>query len=208
MAVVTPIAPLTRRVTGAYRDATPEQLAAGELWYPEAHAVAVAQATEYGVLTETAAGVLAAFSPRTGWGPNIMLAERFLATEGRLERYGTLGRSTNQARRIYEGESPDMVLRGPKTNAFFHAILTAGDTDTAVIDRHAWDLLVGQRGANPPTNRQYREADEKMQRAAAILGVKVSVVQATTWLVQRAKFWQPGAFDGGRPAFIEGAASW
>lgn len=207
MAVVTTIEPLTRRVTSAYRGATEQQIQAGHLWYPEAAAVAVAQAAEYGVLTETAAGVLAAFSPRLGWGPNIMIAERFLASGGTLNR-GCLGRSLAQAKAIYDGTDPDVVLRGPKTNAFFHAILSEGTSETAVIDRHAWDLLVGKRGATPPTAKQYAAADARMQSAAKILGVSVHATQAVTWLVQRAKHWAPGAFDGTRPQYLEGAAAW
>lgn len=200
--------PLTRRATTTYRNATPQQVEAGHSWYPEAHQVAASQAGTYGVTIEVAAGVLAALSPRLGWGPNVMLAERMLATGGTLDR-GGLGRSLAQARAIHAGADPDEVLRGPKTHAFYHAILTAGDSETPVIDRHAWDMLTGRRGAPPPTNRQYRDAAAKMRRAAEILGVTAHQAQAVTWLVHRAKHWKPGAFDlTARRPMLEGAASW
>lgn len=200
--------PLTRRATTTYRKATPTQIEAGHRWYEEAHLVAASQVGTYGVTIEVAAGVLSALSPRLGWGPNVMLAERMLATEGTLNR-GGLGRSLAQARAIYAGADPDEVLRGLKTNAFYHAIITGGETGTPVIDRHAWDMLVGKRGATPPTNRQYRLAAATMTRAAEILGQPVHAVQATTWLAHRRKFWNEGAFDlTARKPMLEGAATW
>lgn len=188
------MSPLTRRATAAYRAATAEQIDAGHRWYVDAHDVAASQAEYYGTTVTVAAGVLAATSPRLGWGPNVSIAERMLASGGTLER-GALGRSLSQARAICAGEDPDVVLRGPKTNAFYHAILTAGESPDPVIDRHAWDMLVGKRGAPAPNLGQYRQAAAVMRRAAKILCVGVHEAQATTWLVQRAKYWNPGAFD-------------
>lgn len=200
--------PLTRRATTTYRAATPQQIDAGHRWYEDAHLVATSQAETYDVSIETAAGVLSAFSPRMGWGPNVMVAERMLASGGTMTR-GALTRSIEQARAIYEGVDPDVVLRGLKTNAFYHAIVTAGESETAVIDRHAWDMLVGKRGATPPTSAQYRAAASVMDRASKILGTTVHEVQATTWLVQRAKHWAAGAFDlTARKPMLEGAATW
>jgi hypothetical protein len=199
--------PLTRRATAHYRRATAVQISAGHRWYVEAHDVAADQAQTYGVTLEVAAGVIAATSPRLGWGPNVMIAERMLMSGGTLDR-GALGRSLAQARRIHAGEEPDAVLRGPKTNAFFHAIVTAGASPDPVIDRHAWDMLVGERGATPPTRAQYRVAAGLMHRAAKILAVGVHEMQATTWLVQRQLYWQPGAWDGRRQPMLEGSESW
>lgn len=201
--------PLTRRATTTYRAATPTQITVGHRWYEEAHLVAASQAGTYDVTIEVAAGILSAFSPRMGWGPNVMVAERMLASGGTMTR-GALTRSIEQARAIYQGADPDRVLSGLKTNAFYHAILTGGEDDgMPVIDRHAWDMLVGKRGATPPTNRQYRLASHTMQRAAAILGEPVHAVQATTWIVHRRKFWNEGAFDlTARKPMLEGAATW
>jgi len=200
--------PLTRRATTTYRKASPQQIDAGHRWYEEAHLVAASQAGTYDVTIEVAAGVLSALSPRMGWGPNVMVAERLLASGGTLSR-GALTRSLDQARAIYAGEDPDRVLRGLKTNAFYHAIITGGETGTPVIDRHAWDMLTGQRQAPPPTNRQYRIAAATMTRAAEILGVPVHAAQATTWLVHRRRFWNEGAFDlAARKPMLEGAATW
>lgn len=199
--------PLTRRATAEFRRATIAQREAGAAWYQEAHEVAREQANEYGVTIEVTSGVLAALSPRLGWGPNVALAERMLYTKGALD-HGGLGRSLQQARHIYAGADPLVVLNGPKTRAFYQAILTAGEEGDPVIDRHAWDMLVGQRGATPPTRKQYAEAAAKMQRAASILSVTAHTVQATTWLAWRSRFWSKTAFAHNPQPMLEGARSW
>lgn len=185
--------PLTRRATAVYRDADTRQVEAGERWYPAAHELAHRQATDHGVTIEVASGVIAALSPRNGWGMNVMLSERMLASGGTLER-GALGRSLSQARAIVAGEHPLDVLGGPKTRAFYEAILTAGVSEAAVIDRHAWDMLVGQRLAPAPNLGQYRAAAERMSRAARIIGVTTSHIQAVTWVAWKERYWSTTAF--------------
>lgn len=199
--------PLTRRATAEFRRATAEQRTSGEAWYAEAHAVARDQVAEYGVTIEVASGVLAALSPRMGWGSNVALAERMLASGGTLDR-GALSRSLQQARHIYHGTPVLEVLGGPKTRAFYEAILSSGQEGTPVIDRHAWDMLVGQRGAVAPTLGQYRQAAEMMTRAAKIAGVGTHVMQATTWLTWRARFWDKHAFNHRPQPMLEGARAW
>lgn len=199
--------PLTRRATAEFRRATASQVETGRRWYIEAHEIARDQAEEHGVTIEVASGVLAAMSPRLGWGPNCVIAERMLASRGTLDR-GALGRSLQQARHIYHGADPMVVLGGPKTRAFYIAILSAGTEGGAVIDRHAWDMLVGERGATPPTAKQYRDAADKMQRAAYIMGVGTHVMQATTWIAWRARFWDKDAFNHRPQPMLEGARSW
>lgn len=176
-------------------------------WYPSAHLVARDQANEYGLTIETTSGILAALSPRLGWGPNVMLAERLLATGGTLDR-GGLGRSLRQARAIHGGGAPLDVLGGPKTRAFYSAILTAGESPDPVIDRHAWDMLVGKRLASPPTAKQYRMGAEMLSRAARILEVPVSQVQAVTWLAWRSRWWSDVAFAHNPEPMLEGARRW
>lgn len=199
--------PLTRRATIEFRRATPDQLAAGRAWYSEANDIARDQANEFGVTVETASGILAALSPRLGWGPNVMLAERVLSHRGTLQR-GGLGRSLAQANAIYAGAAPLTVLGGPKTRAFYTSILTAGTEGGAVIDRHAWDMLTGIRGAKAPTAKQYHAAAKVMHRAAEILDETVHAVQATTWLTWRSKFWSDTAFALNIQPTLPGARAW
>jgi hypothetical protein len=201
------VTPLTRRATIEFRRATPAQLDAGRAWYAEANDIARDQADEFGVTIETASGIIAALSPRLGWGQNVMLAERVLSHHGTLQR-GALGRSLAQANAIYAGAAPLDVLGGPKTRAFYTGILTAGTEGGAVIDRHAWDMLTGIRGATPPTLKQYRTAADVMHRAAEILGETVHTVQATTWLAWRSRWWSERAFALNIQPTLPGARAW
>lgn len=188
------MSPLTRRATAVYRQAEAVHLERGASWYPDAHGIAVAQASAYHLPIETTSGILAALSPRCPWARNILLADQMLASHGRLDT-GGLRMLLKQARTIHAGADPLDVLKGPKTRAFYQAILTAGQSEDPVIDRHAWDMLVGKRGSTPPNLGQYRLAADRMQRAADILGQPVSHVQAVTWVSWRARYWKEGAFD-------------
>lgn len=199
--------PLTRRATAEYRRATPSQVGTGRRWYPDAHEVARDQVAEHGVTIEVASGILAALSPRMGWGMNVTLAERVLYTKGTLD-HGCLSRSLEHANAIYHGAAPLEVLRGPKTRAFYLAILTEGDSPDPVIDRHAWDMLTATRGAPAPSIGQYRAAAECMRRAARIVGERVHDLQAIDWIAWRARFWTPGVNDHRPQPTLEGARQW
>jgi hypothetical protein len=200
--------PLTRRATAEYRRAAPTHIERGRAWYRDANAIALNHVVEYGVSIEQASGILAALSPRMGWGSNVMFAERMLASKGTLDQ-GCLGRSLAQARRIYAGEDPLAVMKGPKTRAFYDAILTGGEGDgPAVIDVHAWSMLTGSRDVPPPTNKQYREAAVLMARGAKIVGESVHDFQAITWLTWRQRWWRPGVNDYNGQTMLEGADQW
>lgn len=191
--------PLTRRATATFRAATTEHVSSGMGWYPTAHEIARQLGEQYGVTTEVSAGVIAALSPRNGWGLNVRLAELMLASEGTLDR-GCLGRSLLQARGVMTSGDPLAVLSGPKVRAFYQAIVSAGTSDEAVIDRHAWDMLVGQRLTPAPIGKQYAEAADRMKRAADIIGVSTCQMQAVTWVSWRARWWSIGAFGIGATA--------
>lgn len=179
--------PLTRRITAEYRNATLAQITAGREWYPTAHSIARDMADRYDLTIDQTSGVISALSPITAWNDNIRRAWQALADHA---EYGTVSRghtahSIANVNMILRGEDPDTVLRGNKTNAFYHAIRSAGSTGRAVVDRHAWNMLLGTVGANPPTDKQYRTAADLFDRAADILDAPVHTVQAVTWCAWR-----------------------
>lgn len=179
--------PLTRRISTEYRHATSAQISAGREWYPTAHSIARDMADHYGLTVEQTSGVLSALSPITAWDDNIRRAWQALADH---TNYGTVSRghtahSIANVNMILSGEDPNVVLRGNKTNAFYHAIRSAGTVGHAVVDRHAWNMLLGTVGANAPTDKQYRTAVDMFDRASQILQVPVHTVQAVTWCAWR-----------------------
>ncbi len=191
-------APSTRNVTRVFREATPDQVAAGLDWYADAYKIAGALAARYDVTLDTAAGILAALSPLNSWGANVNLAARFLDAGGLTSGY--LGTGLRAGARILAGGSPLSVLAGKKVNNFFRCIVSAGETDAVCVDRHAFDLAVNTRQTDAVRpnlkGARYDTVADAYRRAARILGVHAAQVQAVTWVSWRQRFWAVGAFDG------------
>jgi hypothetical protein len=189
-----------RAVTRVFRQAAQHHLEYGLQWYGTANDVAasVARATDHPI--EVAVGVIAATSPRMGWGPNVKLAHRILET-GDTSR-GYLSNGLRSAQRMLDGADPLEVLRSRKTSNFYRAIISRG-ADGIVVDRHAMDIAHATRveGDRPsPTDKQYDAIAETYRRAASALksehpGITPAQVQAVTWLAWRNRFWSAGAFD-------------
>ena len=114
----------------------------------DAHERAATLAHAYGFTVQQAAGVIAAFSPQTGWAENLRLAEDALyhARAGRTDLIS--GHTPNvcaKASRILQGEPPESVLGGRKVRSFYANILRPYRSGAVTIDRHAAALLHGER---------------------------------------------------------------
>ena len=140
-------------------------------WYRESRRTARALARKHGTTLATAAGVLAALSPRVQWSASINGADHILSG-------GDTGPGFNQnvekACRIRDGERPLDVLGGPKVTAFYRAIM--GDRDAAVIDVWMWRAM-GLEVAGIP----YGQAAGILVTAATKVGMDVSTFQALVW---------------------------
>lgn len=196
-------ATLTRNVTRVFRTATPDQIGAGADWYADAHRIAQALATAHNLTVGATAGIIAALSPLNSWGANVNLATRLITAGGLTSGY--LGAGLAKANAILGGADPVAVLTSPKVFAFYVNILTAGQTDTVCIDRHAYDIATNTRNTDDTRpaigKRAHRDLEAAYQRAARILSkesgetVTASQVQAITWVTWRARYWSAGAFD-------------
>lgn len=140
-------------------------------WYRESRRTARALAKKHGVTLSTAAGVIAALSPRVQWKVNVRLADDVLA--GREHSGGFLA-NWEKAERIRDGERPLDVLGGPKVTSFYRAIM--GDEDAAVVDTWMWKAMNLAPGSVP-----YEEAANAMREAAHHVGVPVAQFQAIVW---------------------------
>lgn len=123
-----------KNIVDAWDQATPGERHAGEVWYPNAHRLAQALGKRYGVSAEEAAGLLAAYSPQTPWGKNVITAAEALREEHGIggpgahiwyhhdpktpntveEREGVMapGLIRDRADRIMAGANPDEVFAG------------------------------------------------------------------------------------------------
>lgn len=152
----------------------------GRTWYADARQACTRLAQAHGVALETAAGVVAALSPRIQWANNLRQADNALA--GR--RVAALGVSVRKAARIVAGECPTVVLAtGPKTLAFWRAL--CGNLDAVVLD--VWMLRALGHESDRVTDRQYRLFAETVRQYADIVAERPAVFQAIVWCSIRGK---------------------
>lgn len=193
-------APVTARILRVFRSADPDQLADGMSWYQSAHLEALELSDLHGIPVVSACGIIAALSPQMSWGGNIRWAAEVAA--GMSTRRG-LGLSLERAIRIRDGEPPLEVLGGLKVRAFYADIISAGATDAVCVDRHAYDIVTGERGSHKSlTPKRYFAAAGAYVNAAARLRetgehdeISAAQVQAVTWVTWRDRYWAPGAWQ-------------
>ena len=178
-----------RNIIDIYNKASEASIAEGEVWYTDAHTIALQVSELCGTDdVRVGAGILAALSPQMDWGENIAEALK-VASLG----YSTKQTSANneKAVKIREGQDPDEVLGGAKVTAFYHAILEPFGDTPPVIDRHAIDIyrgkLISKRDRNRAMSnpRVINRIQTSYKLASKKLGVHYNVVQAVTWVQHR-----------------------
>lgn len=191
--------------------ATDDEKAQGRRWYADAGLVAKGLGTLYhgqhpGGNTHLAAGIIANYSPQTGWAANQHNAARVLHEGKGLGGKGSgIFASTRQkeaADRMLAGEHHTDVLKSPKVSDFAHLVEHGGDADPehphVVVDRHALSVAAGRRmsdddySAFPKTQRHYyghvvAAYHEAARRITEQTGEPTAghQVQAATWLAQQ-----------------------
>lgn len=186
----------TRNVTKIFRQASPEDIAAGRDWYARASRLAreladslPADHVHHGDVSRAAA-VIAVLSPITSWPQNVRNARRaygvasfarpWSATSDVVEDIAaelpTLKRNARKAALLLATSEPtDEIVKGPKVRAFWHTIANPSDPRGVVIDRHAIDVALGvvtddaTRGRALGRRGAYDEVAQTYVRAARIL---------------------------------------
>lgn len=165
------------RLLDLYDNATDQQYEEGRGWYRARQREIRRLSEESGLSRSVVAGVIAALSPRMRWKENVKCA-RELLLHGRVPR--CMEGSKSKAMRIYTGARPLQVLGGPKTLAFYRALM--GDTNAAVID--VW--MFRAMGMEPTSNRfQVDYATDCLREAASIAGIPCAEFQAVVWCAIR-----------------------
>ena len=169
----------------------------GMTWYQRANVAATRLADQYEIQIETAAGVIAALSPRNKWDRNLIDAENLIAAyvaagaEACEEvKVCTFGANKKKAMEILTWEATgDLVvemLSGPKLIEFFSCIM--GEDDVC-IDGHAYSIWFGDRvtlAKVPSIGKKLRAEIKKDYLAVAKKNnLKSYEVQAITWVAHR-----------------------
>ncbi|WP_420000367.1 DUF7178 family protein [Streptomyces boninensis] len=172
---------MVTRIIDVWSRATCDLRQQGRQWYPHANKLA-ADLTHGDV--RRGAGVIAALSPQCPWSRNVQLARAACAGQ----KISSTRDRASKAQRILAGEDPHEVLpTGIKTWHFFRCIADPADDRSVVVDRHAHDIAMGARYGNASRGLEYQPRYDAFvaayRCAAQRLGVRPSVLQATTWLV-------------------------
>ena len=177
--------------------ASAAETAGGMSWYKEANQVALTLADRYEIPEETAAGVIAALSPRNKWDRNLVDAENIIAAyvAGGAEacddvKVCTFGANKQKAVEILTWNAGEAValeiLSGPKLREFYSCIL---GRDDVCIDGHAYSIWFGDRvtlAKVPSIGKKLREEIKKDYLAVAKKNnLKGYEVQAITWVAHR-----------------------
>lgn len=170
-----PMERMSEELVSIYNRTTADIIREGRNWYPRTRALAAEMAAETGHTERACAGVLAALSPRSFWATNVAVAwDMVRGGPGR-----GLTRSLSNARAILAGADPLDVLGGPKTRAFFGAIV--GEGHTATIDAWATQgATAGEYGAVAPA--RYDDVAGAYAIAAEVTGENVHALQAIVWV--------------------------
>ena len=169
----------------------------GLTWYQRANVAAVRLADQYEISIETAAGVIAALSPRNKWNRNLVDAENLIAAyvaagpEACEEiKVCTFGANKKKAVDILIWSAGEEVakeiLSGPKLIEFYSCII---GQDDVCIDGHAYSIWFGDRvtlAKVPSIGKKLREEIKKDYLAVAKKNnLKGYEVQAITWVAHR-----------------------
>ena len=189
--------PSVSNILAVYNMATADDLREGLAWYQTAHQWCRVQAgSNRPHLVARNAGIVAALSPLNGWGNNKRKAAEVISKRGKIVvekgKPNGIGLGSNVAKAIaiYNGADPLDILGGDKVRAFYATILDPqGDIDP-VIDRHAFDIAVGERTDEKrrgilSRKGVYSDFAAAYREAAKVAGIGSAQMQAVTWIAWR-----------------------
>jgi hypothetical protein len=156
-------------------DATMQDMFNAATWYSEAQSYALQLATCHVVSLDQAAGVIAAFSPRTRWAQNVLNAELFLSGEP----VPTMINNVKMANAVVDKGIDG--LKGRKTNSFAHNI--AGNMNKVTID--VWMIRAAGYDRLDANKGMYDLMENVIIELSEIYSVSPAQLQALIWIVVR-----------------------
>lgn len=187
--------PSVSNVLAVYNAATATDIREGLTWYLDAHnyarILAGGNSGQFGFETKVsrAAGIIAALSPLNHWENNKRKAAQLYSQNGDGTGVG-LKANVSKAVAIYNGGDPLDILGGDKVRAFYLTILDPTGDHAPVIDRHAFDIAVGERTDERRRGilgrkGVYDSFADVYREAAIISGIGAAQMQAVTWVAWR-----------------------
>ncbi len=186
---------MVSNVLKTYYEATEDERSEGMSWYNRAYEICDEVATAYGVKTSQVVGVMAVVSPAMTWDQNEFAPAKICDLYSRGIRweawagFATWGPNRKKAQRILDGDYD--AISGNKVTAFYGAIM--GATDSVALDRWAIRVLLdnptlGNDMIVPSGKKCYDYMAEVYKKAAEVVGINPSDIQAVTWTVYRNRY--------------------
>lgn len=188
--------PRVSNVLAVYNGAFAHHLRFGLQWYSVAHNAALRMGGGRAQHLNRNAGIIAALSPMNHWTNNLAKAQQVVSLRGRItvvkgQPNGIgLGKNVEKAIAIYNGADPLDILNGDKVRAFYRTIVDPNGDIDPVIDRHAFDIAVGERTDDKRRGALsrvgvYEEFAHVYREAAKQAGIGSAQMQAITWVAWR-----------------------
>lgn len=174
----------------------------GQQWYGTAQEYIHNLAQKTGKDPHQVAAVMAAFSPRTAWDPNMGLATHFMLNYNpddpdsmTGDNMPGLAENLERAKRIYNAQSHDEILEAlqngneaPKITSFYKNMM--GDPNAVTIDTWMARAILGKDHdlADGDASQKalgwtgaYDKMADAVRKAAEIRGIDPHVMQAIIW---------------------------
>lgn len=178
-----------QNIIDVYNQANPSEKEFARNWYAHFRDDIINATNEYEIpykdRIRSLCGITAAYSPQRTPRVNLLHLRQFLADPRRPVVHSPV--QDKKARLILNGADPDIVLSGPKENAFYHAI--CGNETAITIDSHAYNIWLGHYittdKTRVPKGKALQLCKDDYVKAASLLGETPAALQAITWTVWR-----------------------
>lgn len=188
--------PSVANILAVYNGARADHIRFGLGWYPLANRYAARMGGGRGYHLERNAGIIAALSPLNHWTNNVRKAQQVISKRGNIvvvkgQPNGIgLGKNVIKACAIYKGADPLDVLSGDKVRAFYRTIVNPTGDVRPTVDRHAFDIAVGERTDEKrrgilSRKGVYEDFADAYREAAKVAGIGAPQMQAITWVAWR-----------------------
>lgn len=196
-----------------FNAATANEVKEGLRWYAEANTYCRELAARFNIPVQVVAGIIAAYSPQTGWQENKRYTLSFLLNPKQRQKSLVQDMKARKiAGLICENEIYSALSVNDaawKTKAFFLNILNPDVVTSVTIDRHAIAVSIQHPDKTEAlsddygklTKKQYEFFERAYVKAALELDILPQQLQAITWTVYRRlralrqyddlKGWQP-----------------
>jgi hypothetical protein len=186
-----------QRMVQMCRDARPEQITAGILWYRLHGNAIIAEGAKAGLNREQSLAIFACLSPKCRIGDNWTKYRYVLQDKNTLRVWYATGVMKRKVAAVLSGNYDlAWVLSGDKVHAFYHNL--DGDETLVTVDTWAADIVDNGRIKRPSLKGYaYQCYAAPYKLVAAVLGYSNAATQAVLWLVWREM--QGYHDDGGVP---------